>query len=52
MTLTLTSRNSFEFGIPNLYKISRMIKNPFDAICLIIEAFNKMKYETMSIDLI
>ena len=29
-----------------------MIKNPFDAICLIIEAYEKMKYRALSVDLI
>lgn len=29
-----------------------MIKNPFDAVCLIVEAYNKMKYSSLAFDLI
>jgi hypothetical protein len=50
--LSVTSRSSFQFGLGNLYKFSRMIKNPFDAICHIIEAYTKMNYRSMVFDLI
>jgi hypothetical protein len=50
--ISIASKSSFEFGLSNLYKLSRMIKNPFDAVCLIIEAYSKMKYKSMTFDLI
>lgn len=52
LPVAIPSKNSFEFGLSNLYKISRMIKNPFDAVCLIVEAYNKMKYSSLTFDLI
>lgn len=52
MPIPSPSRSSFQFALPNLYKISRLIRNPFDAICLIIEAYEKMGYREMTVDVI
>lgn len=35
-----------------MYKLAQMISNPYDAVMLIMEAFNKMGFENLIIDII
>ena len=42
--MVIPNENSFKIGVNSVFKLSKFIKNPFDALCLLIDGYNRMKY--------
>ena len=46
----IEANNNFKVGVNSLYKLSRFIKNPLDALSILIDGFNRMNYKNLSIN--
>lgn len=38
--------------IKNIFKLSRLIRNPFDAFCLLLEGFSELRTKSLNIDVV
>ena len=48
--VTVKFGNFFNLPIKNIFKFSKMMKNPFDAFSVLLEAFAKKGYRNVEID--